>query len=83
MEKTLVRWLSFRRVIYLFSFIWVVFLGLVGFLYWQGYIQQVALILLGIIALIVAIVFIIGVRIAQRDGFMNGFKNGRDGTHRV
>ena len=49
------------------------------FLYWQNAINlgSLALWILGMV--IIGFLFVFGIRIAQKDGFVNGFRDGRDG----
>jgi hypothetical protein len=47
-------------------------------LHWQGSIREAGLVLLIIVALIVGILFPFGVRMAQRDGFLDGYARAKD-----
>lgn len=66
------------RMIRLYGLIFAVFLALGGLLYWQGTIQMKGLILMGITALVSGILFTFGVRIAQKDGFLDGYVRAKD-----
>lgn len=78
MEKKLVRLLKPGQMIRLFGFILAIFLGLAGFLYWQGRLRETGFTLTVIIALIAAVSFTVGVRVAQIDGFLDGYARGKN-----
>jgi len=61
-----------------FGVLLALFLAFTGFLYWKEYIQEAGLILVGIIALAAGILFVFGVRIAQKDGFIDGYARAKD-----
>jgi len=54
------------------------FLAIAGVLYWQGYIQAIELLLAGIIALVAGIAYVFGIRVAQKDGFLDGYSRAKD-----
>lgn len=62
----------------LFGVILAIFLAVGGFLYWQGYIQETGLILVGIIALTAGILFVFGTRVAQKNGFLDGYARAKN-----
>lgn len=78
MEKKLVRLLKPGQMIRLFGFVLAIFLGLAGVLYWQGRLHETGFTLTVIIALIAAVSFAFGVRIAQIDGFLDGYVRAKD-----
>jgi len=78
MEKKLVKLVRPGQMIRLFGFILAVFLVLAGVLYWQGLLSKTGFTLTVIIALITAVFFVVGVRIAQVDGFMDGYVRAKE-----
>lgn len=62
----------------LFGIILAFFLAIAGFLYWQGQINLESLLLVAILILVAGISFTFGVRIAQKDGFLNGYARAKD-----
>jgi len=58
------------------------FLAIAGVLYWQGYIQAIELLLAGIIALVAGIAYVFGIRVAQKDGFLDGYTRAKDDFNR-
>lgn len=69
------------RINRLFGVLLAISLAVGAGLYWQGSIQESGLVLLVIVTLVVGILFPFGVRVAQRDGFLDGYvqaKNGLD-----
>ena len=78
MEKKLVKLVRPGQMIRLFGFILAVFLVLAGVLYWQGLLRETGFTLTVIIALIAAVFFVVGVRIAQIDGFLDGYVRAND-----
>ena len=79
MRRRLVNGLTSERINCLFGIVLAIFLAIGGFLYWQGYIQEIVLILVGIIALVAGISYVFGIRIAQKDGFLDGYTRAKDG----
>jgi hypothetical protein len=49
-----------------------------GAFYWYGCIQEAGLVLVVIVVLVVGILFPFGVRMAQRDGFLDGYARAKD-----
>lgn len=78
MKKRLVNGLNTDKITHFFGLTLAIFLAIGGFLYWQGYIQELGLILLGIITIVVGISFILGVRVSQKDGFLDGYVRAKD-----
>lgn len=78
MRRKLVNGLTPGRINQLFGIVLAIFLAIAGFLYWQGYIQAIVLILTGIIALVAGISYVFGIRIAQKDGFLDGYSRAKD-----
>lgn len=66
------------RINRLFGVILSFFLAVAGVLYWQGYIHQVGLMLAAAISLVSGISYVFGIRIAQKDGFLDGYARGQD-----
>lgn len=66
------------RINRFFGILLAIFLAIGGFLYWQEYIQEEGLILIGVIALVAGILFTFGVRIAQKDGFLDGYARAKN-----
>lgn len=66
------------QIIRLFGTLLAIFLASGGFLYWQGFLQEMGLVLIGVIVLVVAILFVFGIRIAQKDGFLDGYVRAKD-----
>lgn len=61
-----------------FGILTAIFLALAAFLYWQNHILKTGLILWGVFALVVGVLFVFGVRMAQRDGFLDGYGRTKD-----
>lgn len=61
-----------------FGVLLAVFLALGGFSYRQGYIQETGLVLVGIITLLSGILFTFGTRVAQKNGFLDGYARAKD-----
>jgi len=61
-----------------FGILLAIFLAFAGFLYWQNYIQGTAFLLLAIAILAAGIWCTFNTRIAQRDGFLDGYARGKD-----
>ncbi len=78
MEKKLVKLVKPGQMIRLFGFVLAIFLGLAGFLYWQGRLRETGFTLTIIIALIAGVSFAFGVRAAQIDGFLDGYARAKD-----
>lgn len=78
MRKRLVNGLTSGRINRLLGVVLALFLAIAGFLYWQGYIQAIVLILTGIVALVVGISYVFGIRIAQKNGFLDGYSRAKD-----
>ena len=66
------------RINQLFGIVLAIFLAIAGVLYWQGYIQAIELLLAGIIALVAGIAYVFGIRVAQKDGFLDGYSRAKD-----
>lgn len=62
----------------LFGTLLAIFLAIGGFLFWQGYIQEMSLLLVAVIALVAGASFTFGTRMAQRDGFLDGYARAKD-----
>lgn len=78
MRRRLVNGLTSERINRLFGLALAIFLAVAGILYWQGYIQEMGLILVGVIVLIAGILFVFGTRTAQKDGFLDGYARAKD-----
>lgn len=61
------------RINRFFGILLAIFLVVGGFLYWRGFINEIGLILMVVIALVAGISFTFGTRMAQRDGFLDGY----------
>jgi len=55
-----------------------IFLASAGFLYWQNRITEIGLIIMVLIALTAGVLFVFGIRIAQKDGFIDGYARAKD-----
>ena len=66
------------RINRFFALFTAIFLALAAFLYWQNHISLFALIVTGILGLAVVVLFVFGVRISQRDGFLDGYARAKD-----
>ena len=53
------------------------------FLYWQNAINLGSLTLWILGMVMIGFLFVYGIRIAQKDGFINGFRNGRNGFKKI
>lgn len=78
MEKMKKKVITPGRITRLYGLLLAVFLALGGLLYWQETIQVKGIILIGVIALVSGILFTFGVRIAQKDGFLDGYVRAKD-----
>lgn len=63
-----------KNIKWIFIFLVISFLGIGGVLYWQDDITLRGLLLLILMSLLTGISFVLGTRIAQKDGFVDGFK---------
>lgn len=66
------------RINCFFASLLAFFLAITGVLYWQGQIGLESLLLVGIIALVAGISYVFGIRIAQKDGFLDGYARAKD-----
>lgn len=78
MEKKLVKLVKPGQMIRLFGIVLAIFLALSGFLYWQNYLHEIGFTLMVTIALIAAVAFVVGVRVAQIDGFLDGYVRAKE-----
>lgn len=62
----------------LFGVLLAIFLAIGGYLYWQGYIEKMGLLLVAIITLVAGASFTFGTRTAQIDGFLDGYARAKD-----
>jgi hypothetical protein len=67
------------RINRLFGVLLAIFLGVGAYLYWFGYIRELGLALVIIIALVAGVLFTFGTRMAQRDGFLDGYTRAKNG----
>lgn len=70
--------LTSGRINRIYGILIAIFLAIGGFLYWQGYIQETGLVLVGVITLVSGISFTFGTRTAQKDGFLDGYARAKD-----
>lgn len=82
MKKRLVNGLNTDKISRFFGFLVAIFLGLGGILYWQGYIGETGLVLVGIIVLVAGVSFTLGTRVAQKDGFLDGYSCAKNDFNR-
>ena len=82
MRRRLVNGLTPGRINRLLGVVLAFFLAVAGILYWQGYIQAIELLLAGIIALVAGIAYVFGIRVAQKDGFLDGYTRAKDDFNR-
>jgi len=68
---------------WIFIIVLVVFLTAGVLLYWQNSVTLGALALWTLGLVIIGFLFVFGTRVAQKDGFIDGFRNGRDGVKRA
>jgi len=61
------------RINRFFGIVLGIFLVFAGFLYWQNRITEIGLITVILVALATGFLFVFGVRIAQKDGFFDGY----------
>lgn len=62
-----------EQIIRFFGLLLAIFLAVGGFLYWQGYMQTIGLVMIGVVVLVAGISFTFGIRVAQKDGFLDGY----------
>lgn len=72
--------LKTRHFPWLVGAILVFFLTAGVLLYWLGVISVGIFVLGALGILIIGFLFVFGIRVAQKNGFVDGFKNGRDGV---
>jgi len=60
----------------------VIFLTAGVLLYWQNAITLGGLVFWVLGLVVVGLVFVFGIRVAQKDAFLDGFQNGRNGVKR-
>lgn len=53
-----------------------------GILYWQDVMKFGGLVFVVLMAVLLGLVVVLGVTVAQKDGFLNGFRDGRDGVRK-
>ncbi len=71
-----------RHFPWMVAIVLIVFLTLGILLYWQKEITLGSLVLWVLQLVVIGLLFIFGVRIGQRDAFVDGFRNGRDGVEK-
>ena len=81
-KKKLIDGLNTDKITRFFGFLMAIFLGLDVILYWQGYIGEAGLALVGIIVLVAGVSFTFGTRVAQRDGFLDGYVQAKENRDR-
>lgn len=64
----------------IFIFLMISFMGIGGVLYWQDDITIWGLLLLIFMSLLSGVSFVWGTRIAQKDGFVDGFRKGKNSS---
>ncbi|MCJ7793111.1 MAG: hypothetical protein MUP45_03980 [Candidatus Marinimicrobia bacterium] len=82
MKKKIVKIVNPDLMERIFGIIMAIILVIGGLLYWRGDIEETGLILIGVVVLIAGVSFIIGIRVSQADGFLDGYvraKNHFDG----
>lgn len=78
MKKKLIKVLRPDLMERFFALVMAMTLVIGGLLYWQGYIKEPGLILLGVFVLVAGVAFALGVRTAQTDGFLDGYIRAKD-----
>ena len=66
------------RINRFFGIVLGIFLVIIGFLYWQNRITEIGLITVILVVLATGGLFVFGVRIAQKDGFFDGYIRAKD-----
>lgn len=69
--------MKFTRVFWALLIVLIVLVGFSAILYWQGDISLQALVLWVLGAVVIGALFVFGRRGAQKDGYINGFRDGR------
>lgn len=70
------------HVIWALATLLFILVGGTGVLYWQEALTSGGLIFVVLIAGLLGLVIVLGVAVAQRNGFVDGFLDGRDGVKR-
>jgi len=78
MKKKLIKVLKPDLMERFFALVMAMTLIIGGLLYWRGYIKEPGLILLGVFVLVAGVSFTVGIRVAQRDGFLDGYIRAKD-----
>lgn len=74
--------MKFTRVFWALLIVLIVLVGFSVILYWQGDISLQALVLWVLGAAVIGALFVFGQRGAQKDGYVNGFGDGRNKVKR-
>lgn len=61
-----------------FGILLAILLAIAAFLYWQNYIQEIGFLIVVIALLVAGIWCTLNTRIAQRDGFLDGYVRAKD-----
>ncbi len=56
----------------------ILFVGIGGLLYWQDLITANGWVLVTLMAIVIGFLSVLGARVGQKDGFIDGFKRGKD-----
>ena len=82
-KKISINNLKTRHFPWMLAVVLVIFLTAGVLFYWQNAVSLEALVVWVLGLVVIGLVFIFGERVAQRDGFVNGFRNGRNGVKKV
>ncbi len=66
------------RINRLLGVLLAIFLAVGGWLYWQNFIHEIGLIFIVVVVLVIGVLFTFGTRMAQKDGFLDGYVRAKD-----
>lgn len=72
-----------ENIVWILIVLLLVLVSGAGILYWQGAMAFSGLIFIILMAVLLGAVVVLGLTVAQRDGFRDGFQNGRDGVKKT
>lgn len=78
MKKKIIKLATPDLIERFFTLAMAVVLIVAGLLYWRGYIKEPALILLGVFVFVAGVSFVLGIRTAQINGFLDGYAQAKD-----
>lgn len=81
-RKVSVNNIKIQQLLRILAVVLVFFLTAGALLYWQNAITLEGLVLSVLGSVVIGLLFVFGVRVVQRNAFLDGFRNGRNGVER-